>query len=86
VHSATANEPDAKPAGAAIDDLRNKPTITPEVAATFLGCSLDLIYKGLRDKEIPGFKVGRRWFVVTAKLLAMVQTDGLPSRGDGHSS
>ena len=39
--------------------------------ADILGLSLHTIQKLLQNKELPGFKVGHRWFVLGSALLAL---------------
>lgn len=55
-----------------ISDVRDRPTVTVEEAAAFLGISRGAAYVAVRAGEIKALKLGRRLVVPTSPLLAMV--------------
>lgn len=71
-------EPPVKTASVlTIDDLRSRPTITVAEAAAVLGIHRDSAYQGVRSGDIPSIRIGSRYVIPTARLLALLGiTDG----------
>lgn len=46
----------------------NDKYITPEEVADELGLSLTTVYNLLRKGELPGVKIGRKWFILREKI------------------
>lgn len=63
-----------------LDDVRNLATIDPATLASLWDIDYDTVIKGLRNGEIPGFRVGRRWRIPVPRLLAMLGDAG-PASG-----
>lgn len=61
-------------------NLDNLPaTITVEQAGKLLGLSRSSAYRAAARGEIPTIRIGRRLLVPTAKLLAMLGVEELPT-------
>ena len=59
-----------QPTGATLPDPQNTPTLSiPEVAALY-GIGHKNTYAALKRGEIPGKRIGGRWVIPTAKVLA----------------
>jgi excisionase family DNA binding protein len=58
-----------------LPDPTTSPTVTVEDAARILGISRGLAYTAVREGTIPSIRIGRRYVVKTAALLAMVSAD-----------
>ena len=54
--------------------------------ADILDVNLQTVQKLLQNGELPGFKVGRRWYVVGRDLLAMGQAKGAGNDDTGAAS
>jgi hypothetical protein len=52
-----------------LPDPRREPTISVARAARILGVSPRAIYEGIESGTVPGRKLGRRVFVLTARFL-----------------
>jgi excisionase family DNA binding protein len=50
--------------------LPNTPLVTVDEAAAFLGLSRSTAHRCVRDGSLPSMRLGRRVYVVRAKLLA----------------
>ena len=50
-----------------------EPVYTPEQIADFLNVSVETARRKLREREIPGFKIGRGWRVFKSVFDAYVQ-------------
>ena len=46
--------------------------MTPIEVADELGIALTTVYNLLRSGELPGFKVGKKWFVLREKMERMM--------------
>lgn len=46
--------------------------MTPQEVADEFGVSLTTVYNLLRSGKLPGFKVGKKWFVVREKVERLV--------------
>ena len=44
--------------------------MTPDEAAAFLRVNRDVIYRRLRAKQLPGFRVGHQWRIPKSELIA----------------
>jgi excisionase family DNA binding protein len=51
-----------------------KKTLSVKEAAQRLGCSVELIYSGVRRNEIPHLKVGRKIFIPTLAFERLIAT------------
>jgi excisionase family DNA binding protein len=65
-----------------LPDPRLEPTVTVERAAAVLGISRGSAYEAVRRGDLPALRVGTRWLVLTARLLAMLGAELEPDRGD----
>ena len=46
--------------------------MTPQAVANEFGISLTTVYNLLRSGKFPGFKVGKKWFIVREKVERMI--------------
>ena len=56
-----------------IPTAEERPTMKPEDLCELLGMARSSIYQGIARGEIPSIRIGRRLFVPTAALRAMLQ-------------
>lgn len=61
-----------------VQDILSKPTATVEEAGRVLGIGRRQAYEGVRQKEIPSLRIGKRIVIPTRRLIAMI--DGEPQR------
>ena len=59
-----------------VDDLRQRPTITVQEYAAFIGVSKDTVYEAAARGELHVLRVGRRVLVATAPVLAALGLSG----------
>ncbi|GAP57295.1 hypothetical protein AHiyo1_01190 [Arthrobacter sp. Hiyo1] len=59
-----------------VQDILSKPTATVEEAGRVLGIGRRQAYEGVRQKEIPSLRIGKRIVIPTRRLIAMI--DGEP--------
>jgi excisionase family DNA binding protein len=64
--------------GAGHDD--DIPYLTPEQAATLLGCSVGLIYELLKQEKLKGFRLGRRWRIPRKAIDEFIDGGGSGER------
>lgn len=46
--------------------------MTPQEVADEFGISLTTVYNLLRSGKLPGFKIGKKWFILREKVELMV--------------
>lgn len=61
-------------------DPRVQPTMTVEEAADVFGISRASAYEGVRTREIPSIRIGRRWLIPTAAVIRMLALDDAAGR------
>ena len=65
-----------------LDDVRGRETLTVEEAGAILGLARTAAYCAVRRGEIPTLSIGRRLFVPTRALAAMLGATGLSIQSD----
>jgi len=58
-----------------IEEIRQRPTVTVEIAGAALGLGRSSAYAAVRRGEVPAIRIGRRLVVPTGHLLRLLGAD-----------